>query len=153
MKNIDIQKGTKVISNHCCAGDREIVSVRVADSVVEIGVGAFADCAGLETVVLNEGLTRLKKEVFSGCVNLREINIPQTLQSIGEWAFRGCRSLGEIRIPANVTEICAEAFLECPELTIVAEEGSFAAGFARKTGIRLREESETGDVPPVSPPR
>ena len=137
MKRIVVQEGTKVISNYCYAGDRDISSVCAADSLTDIGVGAFKDCTGLETVILNEGLSRLRKEVFSGCENLSQINIPGTVHSIGEWAFRGCRNLHELRIPETVNEICAESFLDCPNLTIVAEEGSFAADFAKKNGIPL----------------
>ena len=99
MKRIVVQEGTKVISNYCYAGDRDISSVCAADSLTDIGVGAFKDCTGLETVILNEGLSRLRKEVFSGCDNLSQINIPGTVHSIGEWAFRGCRNLHELRIP------------------------------------------------------
>ena len=93
MNSIIIENGTKAIRNNSYSGNTEIKSVTVADSVMEIGIGAFSNCKNLETVRLNKGLTRLKKEVFSGCERLKEINIPDTLQSIGEWAFRGCKSL------------------------------------------------------------
>ena len=106
---------------------------------MEIGIGAFSNCKNLETVRLNKGLTRLKKEVFSGCERLKEINIPDTLQSIGEWAFRGCKSLKGLNIPESVTDICAESFLDCPDLTIYAKEGSYAAGYAKKAGIPLKK--------------
>lgn len=138
MNNIVIQDGTEVIRNHCYAGNHDVNYVSVAGSVKEIGVGAFSDCTSLETVTINEGLTRLKKEVFSGCCSLREINIPGSLQSIGEWAFRGCKNLKELKIPGSVTEICAESFLDCPNLTIIAKEGTFAAEFAKRTGIPMK---------------
>jgi hypothetical protein len=127
-----------VINNHCYSGNSEIRHVTIPENVLEIGVGAFSDCVNLETVILNNGLTRLKKEVFSGCRSLREINIPDSLESIGEWAFRGCTGLEELYIPEGVTDICEESFLGCSGLTIIADEGSFAAGYARRTGIHLR---------------
>lgn len=122
MTEIRIKDGTKYISNHCYSGNNEIISFYSSASVRDIGVGAFSDCTNLETVVLNEGLVRLKKEVFSGCTNLKEVYLPETLESIGEWAFRGCTSLKQLRIPKSVKEICAEAFLGCSELTIIVEE-------------------------------
>ena len=114
-KSIVIPDGTKFISNHCYSGDPEITDVRIPDSVQEIGVGAFENCAGLETVELGCGVRRLKKDVFSGCTALREINIPDSLESIGEWAFRDCRSLRELKLPAGI-EVCEEAFLGCDNL-------------------------------------
>jgi hypothetical protein len=129
----------KTISNYCYSGDTELKNFFVEDDVVEIGVGAFSNCVNLERVILNDKIRRLKKEVFSGCCNLREVRIPEGLESIGEWAFRDCRSLRVLEIPDSVTDICEESFLSCPDLTIIAKEGSFAAEYARRTGIPLAQ--------------
>ena len=60
-----IEDGTTVIGNHSHAGDAGIRSVTLPDSVREIGVGAFAGCAELEKITLNEGLIRAEKGSYA----------------------------------------------------------------------------------------
>ena len=135
MREKIINDGTVSIPNYCYRGHAEIKCVCFPESVREVGVGAFSGCTNLEKVRLNEGMTRLRKELFSGCTGLKEVHLPDTLESIGEWAFRDCAGLERLVIPKSVKEICAESFLGCSNLTIIAEKGSYVGEYAEKHGF------------------
>lgn len=63
-------------------------------SVESIGYKAFADCSGLTSITIQEGV-----------------------RTIGERAFYGCSGLTSITIPGSVGEIEAEAFDKCENLS------------------------------------
>ena len=52
-----------------------------------IGVGAFAGCKSVESVILPESLTEIGSLAFSGCESLLEITIPKAVERIGVGAF------------------------------------------------------------------
>lgn len=68
--------------------------IKLPAKLIEIGVGAFADCNQLE-----------------------EIQIPETVETIGAGAFAGCITIKDIVIPETVTTIGEEAFLNVPHIT------------------------------------
>ncbi|GEM_PF-876284 len=121
---------------------------------VEIGVGAFAACEQLESVVLGGAATvgeyafrnclRLKKadvhtarsipaKVFAGCVSLAEVNVGSTLSEIGVSAFEGCDISDFDMSRTSVRTIGAYAFsanhrlasVELPDNLITVSEGAF----------------------------
>lgn len=74
-----------------CLGLRELKIVK--DSVVDLASGAFAGCAILQNVSLNDGLEKIGSYAFSGCLALsnRTDNkswIPDTVTQIGTEAFK-----------------------------------------------------------------
>jgi hypothetical protein len=73
-----------------CEANRNLRSLLIPGSVVEIRQGAFADCDSLSRV---------------------EFVVPSKLASISWQSFRRCKSLSEFRIVASVREICGN-FLE-----------------------------------------
>ena len=65
----------------------------------------FEDCTSLETVVLEEGLTKLNTGVFKGCTALKSISLPMGLTEIGANVFTNCTSLKSLTIPASVEKV------------------------------------------------
>ena len=78
--------------------------------------GAFAECRGLKTVQLPEGLTTIGAQAFLKCESLRELHLPDTLEVIGDKAFYQC-GLEEIVLPESLQRIGESAFLKCRNLT------------------------------------
>ena len=119
--------------------------VETADvSCAVLGQGAFYQCAKLESVTLNEGVTNIGVGAFHGCTKLPAVTISTTVTVLQENAFRECTLLGtvnftegsqlttigptafyvdtalpDIDIPATVTTIGNSAFRNCSKLVTV----------------------------------
>ena len=55
--------------------DCNIYSIVIPDSVVNIGVRAFFNCANLESITVGTGVTYIDKLAFASCFNLRSVYI------------------------------------------------------------------------------
>ncbi len=117
------------------------------NNVVELGIGAFKDCASLEnfaisgTGLINNGT--LFAETFANCSQLSDVSFVNKFRvvsenafancssilylvfvdggviEIGESAFSGCDSITNITISQNVTKISNNAFANCASLKSV----------------------------------
>lgn len=65
--------------------------------VTSIGSGAFQD-AGVDEIILNEGLVEIGSCAFISCDALTSITIPSSVKSIDNHAFNSCRSLTKITV-------------------------------------------------------
>lgn len=74
------------------------------------------ESSGLETVVVEEGVTELPYATFRNCTDLVDLTLPSTLRQL-PLAFGGCTSLTSVRLPEGLTEISPEAFRECSALS------------------------------------
>lgn len=102
--------------------DKKIRSVKMADSVTEIGVEAFSHCQRLETVDFSSSLRVIKNKAFYYCDTIEELTFPESLEefaravsSSGEEyedsrTFASCKSLKKINIPKNLKAIYSYTF-------------------------------------------
>ena len=104
--------GEKVtqIKAYAFAGNRNVKSIQIPETVMAIGEGAFQSCENLESVNLPSKLTMIKSYTFYKCKSLKEITIPKNVYYIGVEAFADCVACESIVIPASVTEIGKFAF-------------------------------------------
>ena len=101
-----------------------LTTVVVAEGATKIGNGAFWSCDQLTTVELPSTLKVIGDKAFIECDGLTAIKLPNGLEEIGEDAFFYCDSLTTLTIPGSVKVIGAEAFRCCVGLTtIIIEEG------------------------------
>lgn len=59
----------------------------------------------IESVVIENGITRLGNNLFAGLINIVNVQLPKTLESIGSRVFQGCPRIKTLSIPASVTSI------------------------------------------------
>lgn len=86
---------------------------------------SYAKNKELETVTIEEGVTRVQGGAFDQCVRLREVRLPGSLEEICDMAFSGCMGLEKISIPAAVKTIGPQAFTYCMGLKeIDVDEGN-----------------------------
>lgn len=84
----------------------------------------FSGWAKIQTVKLNEGISKIPNYAFQSCYSLYEINIPSSVTSIGNSAFESCYQLNEIRIPNKVSSIGSYAFSGCETLYTVYNDSN-----------------------------
>lgn len=124
----------KTAGEHAFAGNQNITSIRLPDTLTSIGKGAFWGDTALTSVTIPEGVTQIKDETFLNCMSLLYVSLPDTLKSIGVRAFYNCNSITSIKIPNSVNEIDSQAFDSCRQLNSVnipngvttLEEGTFS---------------------------
>ncbi|MCQ2252150.1 MAG: leucine-rich repeat domain-containing protein [Bacteroidales bacterium] len=94
-------------------------TVPYADSsfkVTSIAENGFANCSGLNNLVIPNSVSKIGKNAFLNCYSLNAINIPYSVKKIPQGAFCHCRSLTGITVPDGVVEIGAYAFAHCSSL-------------------------------------
>lgn len=84
--------------------------------VTSVSECAFADCAGLEQVILPETVREIGEGAFSNCVSLDRVVLPEGLVRIGSQAFERCQVLTSIDLPASVAEVGENPFRGCTNL-------------------------------------
>ena len=76
-----------------------IQSLKVSNSVKEIGWDAFGFNYGLKTIEFGTGLTRINSQAFQACNALTSVSIPgDCLEFIGGEAFNDCYNLNAVYI-------------------------------------------------------
>ena len=113
-----------------------ITEVRMPDSVLHVGTGAFKGCGQLKTVRFSKRLKLISDDAFAQCSSLEKVKLPDGVMHIGDGAFRDCSSLRQVVLPRSVVQIGDTAFDGCTDLVIKCSEGSYAMDYARKHSIR-----------------
>ena len=148
--------GCKIIDEEAFKGRKSLKEVTLPNSLLNIGLMAFANCTALEaidipasvtsldgicfsgcskleTVTLHDGLVYIEPSAFSSCSALKEINIPNSVIYVGS-AFSFCTALEEVNLPNKITSIYSATFEGCralknitiPEGVLVIEKRAFS---------------------------
>lgn len=96
-------------------GHSEIVSVRIPDTVTDIGGFVFDGCTGLSALELPPALRYMWQYAFARC-GIREITIPEKVKDIVPFAFKDCKQLEKVVCSPGLKEISAWAFQGCTKL-------------------------------------
>lgn len=133
------------IADYAFKNNNNLSMVKVPDTILYIGEGAFYNCENLlfvfglknctnikaiedntfqgcndlHTIELPNSITSIGNCAFEFCYNLRELSIPDSVSCIGEKAFSNCQSIKEIKIPQGVTKIENQTFLGCASMESV----------------------------------
>lgn len=85
--------------------------------------GLCSDCDSLRTVKLPDSIEEIGGRAFSGCDSLKNITLPSSLQTIGDHAFYDCDNLTLTALPISLKTIGLEAFwgVQFPSLTMPEE--------------------------------
>ena len=91
-----------------------LVTVKLPESMTELGENIFDDCKALRGVKLPEGVAHIEGAAFQGCNILEKLNFPAKLTSVGDNAFRSCLSLELDNLPDSLLYVGREAFCDVP---------------------------------------
>lgn len=99
--------------------EEKITSIILPDSIIWIGMDAFANFVALKKIVIPSSVIGIACCAFSCCGELEEITIPDSVKFIDWAAFGYCKKLQKITIPDSVEHILSKAFNNCSGLTSV----------------------------------
>lgn len=85
------------ISYYYYAIPSSLKNVTVTDAT-QIPFGAFCNCSNIQTIALNDGISKIDGYSFYNCSTLNEINLNESVSAINSNAFNGCSSLNKIVI-------------------------------------------------------
>lgn len=91
-----------------------LVTVKLPESMTELGENIFDDCKALRGVKLPEGVAHIEGAAFQGCNILEKLNFPAKFTSVGDNAFRSCLSLELDNLPNSLLYVGREAFCDVP---------------------------------------
>lgn len=94
-------------------------SVKIPNSVISIGEGAFEHRQGLTNITIPPSITNLPARLCHGCRHLTTITIPNSVTSIGDQAFESCADLDNPNIPDSVRHVGSRAFAYCDSLATI----------------------------------
>lgn len=109
--------------------------VSLPAGIADVGVNLFTYCKALKSVTLPQEIPVIRLGMFQQCGGLEKIVIPDRVTRIDELAFHSCLSLREVSVPASVKAIAVDAFSNCPVVTMMVYEGSYAQAYALEKGI------------------
>ena len=105
---------------------------------------SFSGCKNITSIRIPDSVTQIGQHAFQNCSSLTSIDIPDGVRRIGELAFWGCSSLANVSIPDSVAVMEPSVFLGTPWL---AEQFEQNEGLAIANHILVdADENLSGDI-------
>lgn len=126
------------IDNQALKNNVKIKSVKLADSVKEIGNQSFYNCTALRDINL-ENVSQIRWESFLGCVHLKEITLSSGIRYLGRRSFSGCKRLNCVKFEKStmLKGIEAGVFQNCESILQMHFSERYRAS-GRNSGYRKR---------------
>ena len=105
-----------ILSDKVFRGHDEITSIKIPDSVTDMGEFLFDGCVNLRHLQLPAELRTLWGYTFVRC-GIEEIVLPDHLRIIPPFAFKDCKNLRKVVCGAALEKIYAWAFSGCDRLS------------------------------------
>ena len=125
---------------------RNIVSIKLPDTVTVIEDDAFRSCIDLTAINFPQAMQVIGPRAFYECVQLAEVSLPNALTKIGSSSFQECKSIKEIRIPNSITEWGGGAFSNSGIEKIIFDEGIESIGESTFAATNIREVVLPGSI-------
>lgn len=135
--NTVIEKPIMRIGEKVFADCTSIKSVDFGLSVQNIGAQSFEGCTGLKELNIPANVIYVESRAFADCTKLEDVSFAGVLH-IESDAFRNCKKLKTVHLTNSCQTIEANAFAECPNVVIVAPQGSVAQHYAEENNITFK---------------
>ncbi len=117
LKTVNLPSELEVLGNYAFADCNNLVGeIVIPQSLKEAGILCFSQCSSLRTIMIEDGVTQLFREMFAEADGLESIIIPETVTSLPVCLFGGCDNLVEVKLPSGLKEIGTDAFSHCFKL-------------------------------------
>ena len=101
------------------SGDISIPSRLGGYKVTKIDNGAFSGCKNITSIIIPDSVVNIGETVFYGCTNLTNVIIPESVTTIGKQAFMYCSALSDVTLPNGITSIPESFFYKCSNLKTI----------------------------------
>ena len=119
LKNVIIEEGATVIAGDLFANCPGIETIVIPNTVTSIKGSAFNHCKNLKEVKLSDSLTRIESYAFANCSELVKIELPDSVTGFGNSIFDGCKKLSEVKLPNTRQNITQYMFRNCTSLKTI----------------------------------
>ncbi len=129
ISSVKMTDSVKEIGSHAFYGCRFLYEVVFSNSLHTIGESAFENSGIRNTITLPSSVVSIENRAFAMCKGLYKINLSESLEKIGDFAFADS-GISRFEIPKNVKEIGNNPFLHCSDLrsiTVSEENENFAS--------------------------
>ena len=116
------------------SADDNLQSVIFEDGITRIPDSILRNCDGFKTIKIPETVTEIGGSAFNNCGKLESIEIPDTVTVIGDSAFENCSSLSSVKLSKNLADIGCMAFGNCASLTYIEIPKSIGTARANSWG-------------------
>ena len=153
MSILSIANGTINILRYQYNNNQDITELVIADTVEEIGDGAFRGCTNLKTITQGSSLHTIGWNAFTRCDSLKSLYLSDSVKRVGSeafscsgltyvefednddisiknCAFAFCKRLACAILPNGLKHICGGTFLGCTNL-----EDVFIPGTVKSIGM------------------
>lgn len=94
------------IPPYMLSGIKNITSIRIPNSVIEIGDSAFYNCTGLNTFKVTNKVTTIGEGAFLSASNINSFEISENVTNIHSTAFIQCSALQQFIVSENNNSYC-----------------------------------------------
>lgn len=129
ISSVKMTDSVKEIGSHAFYGCRFLYEVVFSNSLHTIGESAFENSGIRNTITLPSSVVSIEDRAFAMCKGLYKINLSENLEKIGNFAFADC-GISRFEIPEKVKEIGNNPFLHCSDLrsiTVSENNENFAS--------------------------
>lgn len=121
IKSVTIPSSYKYISDYAFYDCDSLVTVKLPDSIEEIGVGVFESCNKLSNFTMSKSVSVISNYAFKDCSAITSIDLTSAT-TINKGAFLNCSELTSVTVSDKLEYATKEAFYGCDKL-IYNEEG------------------------------
>lgn len=109
-----------VIGTNCFRDLTKLLTVKLPNTIKQIGKCAFEGCSNLQSITMYEGIETICQNAFWGCSQLKSVTLPNGLITIGGSAFWNCSALENVDFPPTLETIGGSAFWGCNALKTIS---------------------------------
>lgn len=135
--NTVIHKPVSRVGAKVFAGRNDLKNVDFGLSVQNLGAQSFKGCTGLTSLTIPANVIYIESEAFAGCTGLTDVTLEGVLH-IERRAFADCHNLKAVHFTDSCQTIENDVFTNCPNVVIVAPQGSIAHQYALDNGISFQ---------------
>ncbi|MCH5162769.1 MAG: leucine-rich repeat protein [Clostridiales bacterium] len=125
LESVDIYERVE-IPEKCFMNSKALEKVTIHNTLVGVGMGAFAGCSALESFEFKGGAQRIDRFAFEDCTALTSFTLPNSAVRLGGDVFLNCKNLTEIVIQKDtvISDIASALFDGAALSKITVAEGN-----------------------------